>query len=248
MAENRAVWDDLAEGFAVTGRERWAGDPVWGIWNIPESDVSLLPDLTDKDVLELGCGTAYISAWMARRGARVVGLDNSAKQLATARTLQNEHDLPFPLIHGDAELVPLADASFDFVISEYGAAIWCDPYRWIPEAARLLRPGGELMFLANGTILMLCVKELLEEGAADPTLLRRYFGMHRFEWSDSEGIEFHLGYGDWIRLFRSNGFIVEDLIELRPGESATTTYDFVDLEWARKWPSEQVWKLRKLLA
>ena len=167
------MWDGLAAEFAVSGRERWAGDPVWGIWNIPETDVSLLPDLTDKDVLELGCGTAYISAWMARAGARVVGLDNSPKQLETAQALQNEHDLHFPLIHADAERVPLADGTFDFVISEYGAAIWCDPYHWIPEAARLLRPGGELMFLANGTILMLCVKELVAEGAADPVQLDR---------------------------------------------------------------------------
>ena len=241
------MWDGLAPEFAVTGRERWAGEPVWGIWDIPETDVSLLPDLADKDALELGCGTGYISAWMARRGARVVGLDNSPKQLETARTLQDEHDLHFPLIHGDAEKVPLSDGTFDYIVSEYGAAIWCDPYHWIPEAARLLRPGGELMILANGTILMLCVKELLAEGAADPTLLRPYFDMHRFAWTDTPGIEFHLGYGDWIRLFRKNGFVVEDLIELRPHLDATTTYEFVDLEWARKWPSEQVWKVRKLL-
>ncbi|WP_216843803.1 methyltransferase domain-containing protein [Phytoactinopolyspora alkaliphila] len=43
----------------------------------------LPPTLQGKDVIELGCGTAYVSAWMARRGARPVGLDNSAEQLAT---------------------------------------------------------------------------------------------------------------------------------------------------------------------
>ena len=38
----------------------------------------------------------------------------------------------------------LADASFDLVVSEYGASVWCDPERWIAEAARLLRRGGRL--------------------------------------------------------------------------------------------------------
>src|ERR1019366_9873877 len=105
--------------------------------------------------IELGCGTAYVSAWLARRGARVVGIDNSESQLATARILQDEHELHFPLLFGNAEEVPYPDASFDLAISEYGAAIWCDPHLWIPEAARLLRPGGRLIFLGNGPLLVL---------------------------------------------------------------------------------------------
>ncbi|MFZ0187414.1 MAG: class I SAM-dependent methyltransferase [Streptosporangiaceae bacterium] len=84
----------------------------------------------------------HISAWLARRGARPVGLDNSAAQLATAARLQDRFGLRFPLIHASAEQIPLADAAFDLVISEYGASISCDPYAWIPEAARVLRPGG----------------------------------------------------------------------------------------------------------
>jgi ubiquinone/menaquinone biosynthesis C-methylase UbiE len=94
------------------------------------------------DAIELGCGTAYVSAWLMRRGARVIGLDNSSNQLATARLLQKEFSLSFPLVHADAERPPFADASFDFVISQYGAATWCDPFRWIPEASRILRGGG----------------------------------------------------------------------------------------------------------
>src|SRR5207302_5088315 len=103
-------------------------------------------------------------------------IDNSPVQLETARAMQAEFGLSFPLIHGDAEHVPLPDAGFDLAISEYGASIWCDPYRWIPEAARLLRPGGQLIFLVNGTILMLCMSED-EDLAAEPLLLRDYFGL-----------------------------------------------------------------------
>ena len=181
----------------------------------------LLPDdLAGRDVIELGCGTAYVSAWLARRGARVTGIDNSPAQLETARRLQASTGSSFPLLLGNAEEVPLPDASFDLAISEYGAALWADPYRWIPEAARLLRPGGELIFLTNGLLCILCVPDTEAEGPATDRLRRPYFGMHRNEWPGSDGVEFHLGYGDWIRLLRANGFEVIDLIELRPPPEA----------------------------
>jgi SAM-dependent methyltransferase len=141
--------------------------------------------------------------------------------------------------------VPLPDASFDLAISEYGAAIWADPHRWIPEAARLLRPGGQLVFLVNGTLLMLCVPDLEADGVAGDRLRRDYFGMHRFDWPDTDGVEFHLGYGDMIRLLRASGFEVEDLVELRPPSDASNDFGYVDAAWARRWPSEEVWKARK---
>ena len=91
----------------------------------------MLNGVAGKDVIELGCGMAYVSAWFARLGARPVGIDNSAVQLETARRLLAEHGVLFPLIHGIAEAVPYPDASFDMAISEYGVAIWADPYLWI---------------------------------------------------------------------------------------------------------------------
>jgi hypothetical protein len=69
--------------------------------------------------------------------------------------------------------------------------------------------------------------------------------MHRFEWPGETSVEFHLGYGDWIRLLRANGFEVENLIEVRPSEDATTRYPFVTNDWARRWPSEEIWVARK---
>jgi SAM-dependent methyltransferase len=246
VRRNRAAWDGYAAGYVDAGKHAWASDePYWGIFRIPEPQVGVLPaELEGRDTIELGCGTGYVSAWLARRGARPVGIDNSEAQLATARALQAEHGLTFPLHHGNAEAAPFPDASFDLAISEYGASIWCDPYRWIPEAARLLRPGGELIFLVNGTILMLCVPDE-DDVAAEDRLLRPYFAMHRFEWPDQQSVEFHLGYGDWIRLLRANSLDVIDLIELRPPPDATTGYPYVTAEWAQRWPCEEVWKARK---
>ncbi len=249
VARNRVYWDEVnAPLYVEPGRRSWASDAItWGIFDVPEVDLGVLPtDLRGKDVIELGCGTAYISAWLARRGANVTGVDNSREQLKTARALQEEHDLFFPLIHGNAEVVPLADASFDLVVSEYGASIWADPYRWIPEASRLLRPGGELVFLVNGTLWVLTVPDSDADGPASDRLLRPYFGMHRFEWPDDPSIEFHLGYGDWIRLLRDNGFEVIDLAEIRAPESALSgRFQTVDPEWAGKFPAEQIWRARK---
>lgn len=242
---NRTAWTGFAAEYVASGRRNWSEEPTWGIWGIPETEVGMLPDVAGMDVIELGCGTAYVSAWLARRGARPVGLDPTPAQLATARRFQEEFDLHFPLVEGRAEDLPFPDESFDFAISEYGAAIWADPYAWIPEAARVLRPGGELAFLGNSTLIALCVNDD-ESIPAGPTLLRPQFGMHRFDWDDDPPtVEFHLSHGDWIRLLRANGFEILDLIELRPAEDATTRYPWVTAEWARRWPSEEVWRVRK---
>jgi SAM-dependent methyltransferase len=244
-ARNRTYWDARAHEWAAAGAQGWAEtDPGWGIWGIPESELRLLDDVEGLDAIELGCGTAYVSAWLARRGARPVGIDNSAKQLETARRLQVEHGLEFPLVHGNAEHVPYPDASFDYAISEYGAVIWADPYRWIPEAARLLRPGGRLAFLGNAFLFMLCTPD---EDDTPPTdrLVRDQFGALRFEWPGDESVEFHLPHGEMVRLLRANGFEIEDLIEIQAPQGATTRAAYITPEWAHRWPSEEVWKARK---
>ena len=246
VLKNRAKWDLLAPEYVAPGETAWATDtPAWGIWQVPESEVGMLPsDLIGKDAIELGCGTAYVSAWLARRGARVVGVDNSQAQLVTARRLQREHGLDFPLIHGNAESVPYPDASFDLAISEYGACLWCDPERWIAEAAHLLRPDGQLVFLTNSFLLMLCVPDE-EDAAATDRLLRPAFGMYRVEWPGNQGVEFHPSHSQWIRVLRRFGFEIEDMAEIRPAAAATSRYPFVTVDWARRWPAEEVWKARR---
>jgi SAM-dependent methyltransferase len=238
---NQAEWEKAAPEYEESGRRGWAGEePNWGIWSVPESELRALPDVAGKDVIELGCGTAYWSAWLARMGARPVGIDITDAQLANARKFMAEYGPEFPLVQASAEDVPLPDASFDVALSEYGASIWCDPYLWIPEAARLLRPGGELIFLCSGVLAV-----LTDDRPRERELVRDYFGMHRFEWPD--GIDFHLGYGDWIRLLRASGFELEDLIELQAAaEGPETRYDWVTREGAHRWPSEEIWKARKL--
>jgi SAM-dependent methyltransferase len=175
----------------------------------------------------------------------VTGLDVTPAQLETARRCQRETGIEFPLVEASAEDVPLPDASFDLALSEYGASIWCDPQRWIPEAARLLRPGGELVFLCNSPLSLLCAPD---EGRVEDRLVRPQFdGLGRMEWPGEEGVDFHLGHGEWLALLRENGFEVEALHELRAPEDAQdhSYYEFVPAAWARKWPAEDLWHARK---
>jgi SAM-dependent methyltransferase len=245
---NRAAWDEWADEFVERGRRNWGEEPSWGIWHVAETELRLLPaDLAGKDAVELGCGTGYVSAWLARRGARPVGIDNSPAQLETARTLQREFGIEFPLHLGNAEATPFEDSSFDYAISEYGAALWADPYKWIPEAARILRPGGELLLYTGGAIMMLTTPELEADGPAGTQLIRPYFGMHRFTWPDDTSVEFHLPHGELIRVLREAGFEIERLVEVQPPADAQgdEKWDFVTLDWARQWPCEEAWIARK---
>jgi SAM-dependent methyltransferase len=248
VAKNRAQWDDQADDWVPGGERSWAAEPGWGIWRIPETDLQLLPaDMTGMRTIELGCGTGYVSAWMIRRGASAVGIDISERQLATARRLAEEHGVEFELLHGNAERVPYSDASFDFAISEYGAAIWADPFVWIPEAFRLLAPGGELVFLGNHPLAIL-TQQLDSDAPVSRTLCNPYFGMHRIDWTEpggTEGTEFNLPVAEWLRLFRRVGFEVVDYHELRAPSRGPETRFFVTADWAYDYPSEQVWKLRK---
>jgi SAM-dependent methyltransferase len=242
---NRDVWTrSNAEYTDANAADAWAQEEItWGIFAVPELELNVLGDVAGKDVLELGCGTAYFSAWLARRGARPVGLDLTPAQLETARRLQRETGLEFPLVEADAAAVPLADASFDLVLSEYGASIWVDPYRWIPEAARLLRLGGELVFMCNSVLSILCAPD---EGNVDERLHRAQFDLGRIDWAE-EGVNYYLGHGQWIELLRESGFELEGLWEVGASAEATRHdyYDFVSAEWARKWPAEEIWKARK---
>ena len=249
VRDNRTYWDGMAESWVTAGAKCWAQEnPTWGIWGLPESELGLLPvDMKNIRAIELGCGTGYVSAWMRRRGADVVGIDNSAEQLKTAEIFRKEHNLDIEFIHGDAERLAYPDSSFDFAISEYGAAIWCDPHIWIPEAYRILKPGGHLTFLGTHPIAMLATP--LDGAPCDRGLYRPYFGMHMLDWREVEidpgGVEFNLTHADWYQLFRQTGFQIVNYQELQAPSDETIDQFSIPAEWAKTWPAEQVWQLQK---
>jgi ubiquinone/menaquinone biosynthesis C-methylase UbiE len=247
VARNVAAWTKSNAAYTdAKASEAWASNEItWGVFGVPEAGLSVIGDVAGLDVVELGCGTAYFSAWLAKRGGRPVGVDPTPAQLATARRMQKETGIVFQLVEAAAEAVPLPDASFDLAVSEYGASLWAMPERWLAEAARLVRPGGRLVFLTNSILVILCSPDA---GVAEERLLRPQFdNLYRLEWPGEIGIEYHPTHGQWIRLLGENGFDVEALHELQAPEERTTHtfYDYVTIDWARKWPSEDLWVARR---
>ncbi len=249
VAENRRYWDEMADEWVERGEIAWAREePAWGRWHVPEAEIAMLPgDMTGLDAVELGCGTGYVSAWMVRRGASVSAIDNSNRQLATARRLAAEHDIEVDFRHGNAESLPWPDDSFDFAVSEYGASIWCEPSAWLAEAHRVLRPGGVLAFLGNHPMAACCTPP---DGSDVLTSLQHpWFELGRFDWTEVEddpgGIEFCPSISGWVKLFREIGFLIDDFREPRAPASSKGTEFNVSADWARRWPSEYVWKLHR---
>jgi len=243
-AHNQSAWDATSDEYQERNGAFLdaSGGLAWGMYQLPEDELRILGDFAGKDILEFGCGAAQWSIALARRGARPVGLDLSARQLEHARRLMAEAGVDFPLVHASAESVPLPDASFDIVFCDHGAMTFADPYHTVPEAARLLRPGGLLAFSHISTFATACWP--LDADEPTENLALDYFGMHVID--DGETTSFQLPYGEWIRLFRANGLVVEDLVEPRPDADATTTYRSAEtLGWARRWPIESIWRLRR---
>ena len=242
--KNKALWEATSDSYEERNAVALSGEKAmaWGLWRIPETELHVLGDVAGKDILELGCGAARWSIALAGRGARPTGLDLSTRQLEHARRLMEEAGVSFPLIEASAEAVPLPDASFDVVFCDWGAMTFCDPQFTVPEVARLLRPGGLFAFSTATPIQCLCQDTKLDR--LTEHLINDYFGLRRLEWEDE--VDFQLPYGEWIRLFRRSGFVVEDLIETQPSSDATSTYrDTSEKEWARRWPMENIWRVRK---
>jgi SAM-dependent methyltransferase len=243
---NRRAWDAESDAYQRKHRRVLTGAHAlaWGVWRIPEKELKVLGNVRGLRILELGCGAAQWSIGLAKRRARPVGLDGSHAQLLHARKGARSSRTRIPLVQADGAFLPFRGSSFDIVFCDYGAMSFADPLLTVPEAARVLRSGGLLAFSTTTPFLQMCWPD--GEEKVGPTLKAGYFDIHRVKWSADGTVDFQLPYGEWIRLFRDNGFSVEDLIEIRPPKGARSTFPGRPLSWARKWPAEMIWKVRKL--
>ncbi|MCI4345539.1 MAG: methyltransferase domain-containing protein [Thermoplasmata archaeon] len=244
VRKNRQFWEKGSEEYERKHRHVLGGTRAksWGLWRVLERELQILGEVRNQDVLELGCGAARWSLALEAEGARVVGFDLSRAHLDHARKERARLRSHLPLVQGSADRLPFGGARFDVVFCDWGAMTFCDPYRTVPECARVLRPGGRLVFSTASP-----VRHLTYDPRSDRqtrTLRHDYFGQHRLEFPDT--VDYQLTYGAWVQLFVENGFSIERLHETRPAPGARTPYlSSNDNAWGRRWPLECIWRVRK---
>jgi len=219
MRANRAWWDADADGYqAEHGEFLGAADFVWCPEAVREADARLLgaPErLRGAQVLEVGCGAASCSRWLARQGAHPVGLDLSSGMLRHARKLAEQTETPVPLVQAGAEQLPFADSSFDLACSAFGAVPFvANPAAVMSEVARVLRPGGRWVFAVMHPIRWIFPDDPGEVGL---TATMSYFDRTPYVEVDVAGrptyVEHHRTLGDRIRDVVGAGLILTDLVE-----------------------------------
>jgi SAM-dependent methyltransferase len=237
---NRLAWDETSDEYQSLHAEQLERAPeAWGVWSLPESELRILGDVANRDVLEYGCGAAQWSRALARRGARVTALDNSARQLEHASAAIARAGVAVRLVHASAETTSFPGASFDVVFCDHGAMSFAAPERTIPEAARILRRGGLLAFSVEHPMHASAWDDA--SGALSRTLGRPYFALDGVEDSADGSIAFPRAISNYVALLSAHGFAVEKLLEPQPPASASTTYTgFAPLEWARDFPAELI--------
>lgn len=244
VRKNRRSWDKTADDYQDLHLGQLSKNPTaWGVWGLPEQELNVLGDVAGKDVLEFGCGGAQWGIAIAQRGAAsVVGLDLSGQQLLHARRAAARAKAGVAFVQASGEQTPFAEESFDLVFCDHGAMTFAKPERTVAEVSRVLRGGGRFAFNVNSPIHTMCWDERADR--LTKRLVNNYFTRRTIK--DELTVSFTLPYGEWIRLFRRHGLIVEDLIEPRPDADAETTYrDYAPRTWARKWPAESIWVLTK---
>jgi SAM-dependent methyltransferase len=213
---SRSWWDaDAADYLAEHGSDIGDVDFVWGPEGLRESDAGLLGPVAGREVLEIGCGSAPCSRWLARAGARAVAMDLSGAMLRHAAALGVSTAVPVPLVQAGAERLPFADASFDVACSAFGGVPFvAEPGRVMREVARVLRPGGRWVFSVNHPMRWMFSDDPGPDGL---TVIQSYFDRTPYVEVDAGGaatyVEHHRTMGDRIRDIVAAGLVLDDVVE-----------------------------------
>jgi ubiquinone/menaquinone biosynthesis C-methylase UbiE len=239
---NRRLWNKISTEYQRNHDPRIGAAPrLWGCYSIPDSELGALGGVTGERVLELGCGAGQWSRSIAEEAEHVVGFDLSEAQLAAAAAAMGS--ARYGLVQGAAEQLPFAADSFDLVFCDEGALLWAPPDIAVPEAARVLRRGGRLVFTVMSPWATVCFDDASE--AVTTTLNHDYFTLGRVDEADG-ATAYSQTYGGWVRTLRRAGLIIDDLIEPHPGPDERNGYGTMEPpDWAHHWPIEMLWVTHK---
>lgn len=215
-AANRRWWDADADSYhAEHGEFLGVADFVWCPENLREEDAGLLGEVAGRRILEVGCGSAPCSRWLAARGAEVVAFDLSAGMLRHARAGAASTGITVPLVQADLCALPFRDGAFDIAFSAFGAVPFvAESGQAMREVARVLRAGGRWVFSVNHPMRWMFRDDPGPDGL---TAIQSYFDRSPYVEVDGQGVpayvEHHRTLGDRVRDLAGAGFVLTDLIE-----------------------------------
>ena len=219
-ADNRRAsrhwWDIDADNYqAEHGAFLGDVDLVWCPEGLREADARLLGPLEGRQILEVGCGAAAASRWLATQGAHVTAIDLSAGMLRHAQTDGGRTGVPINLVQADAMALPIADSAFDIAFTAFGAVPFVDDSaRVMREVFRVLRPGGRWVFSVTHPMRWIFEDDPGEKGLV---AVNSYFDRRLYVEFDGDGkaiyVEQHRTLGDRIRELVAAGFAVRDIVE-----------------------------------
>lgn len=221
---NRQWWDFDASRYIREHAEYLSGF-FWCPEMLSEQQAQLLGDVHHATVLEVGCGQAACSTWLAQAfpDATVVGFDLSRAMLAAAEPSDAL------LAQADAQQLPFAPNSFDVAFSVFGALPFVpDVTPVLTQVAETLKDGGRFIFAVNHPMRWVFPDDPDNLTAAIP-----YFEREYIEHDDEGNViyaEYHRTFGDWIRAIRTSGLELVDVIEPEWPEDLEQTWG----QWSPK--------------
>jgi SAM-dependent methyltransferase len=198
-------YETIASRYAAGVDER-----PWNALYERPATLGLLPEVGGKDILDAGCGPGWYADWLARQGARVVAVDCSPcmVRLADERLCGRAR-----VVHGDVsnlrDLLP--SGTFDVVLSSLVLHYLPDLTETFPEWARILRPGGRLVFSTHHPIHQ---ASLLDPGYLCTELIEEEWG-----WLGEKMRYYRRPLRDLTEPLSAAGFVIERITEPTPGEA-----------------------------
>lgn len=215
----RAAWNRLSADY-----QRRHQIPThsahYGPWAPLENELRLLGDVRGQQILELGCGGGQCAIAFARQGAHVAGIDLSDAQLDHARLLAAQEQVTVEFVQGTVEdLHVFASAAHDIVFSAYAFQYVAAMQRCMAECARVLRPGGRLVFSLDHPFRDCFFDAEDDEMSVFP--VHGYFDHTPMHWAWDGMAELamtshHHTIAEWVDMLAGAGFRLQRLLEPAP--------------------------------